>query len=199
MGMFPVTSFVAGRFYERLGPKLIVTAGAVHVHRGSTALAAGEPRLGAGRAGPGVLVLGVGTGLFYSSVTTAGVTALDPSRAGLAGGIVYMFQVAGGSIGLGLTTAIFTTVTQDRLQAGAAGARLDDSQTEAVDGVLAGTESAARVIAEFESVAGAELPELVRAAFVDGLQWGFRFAAVLALASVVVSAPVVGGEAPRPR
>jgi len=147
----------------------------------------------------GMLVLGVGTGLFSSSVTTVGVTALDPSRAGLAGGIVYMFQVAGGSIGLGLTTAIFTTVTQDRLQAGAAGARLDDSQTEAVDGVLAGTESAARVIAEFESVAGAELQELVRAAFVDGLQWGFRFAAVLALASVVVSALVVGGEAPRPR
>ena len=87
----------------------------------------------------GMLVLGVGTGLFSSSVTTVGVTALDPSRAGLAGGIVYMFQVAGGSIGLGLTTAIFTTVTQDRLQAGAAGARLDDSQTEAVDGVLAGT------------------------------------------------------------
>ena len=55
------------------------------------------------------------------------------------------------------------------------------------------------MIAEFESVAGAELQELVRAAFVDGLQWGFRFAAVLALASVVVSAPVVGGEAPRPR
>ena len=146
-----------------------------------------------------MLELGVGAGLFYSSVTTVGVTALDPSRAGLAGGIVYMFQVAGGSIGLGLTTAIFTTVTQDRLQAGAAGARLDDSQTEAVDGVLAGTESAARVIAEFESVAGAELQELVRAAFVDGPQWGFRFAAVLALASVVVSALVVGGEARRPR
>jgi len=34
-----------------------------------------------------------------------------------------------------------------------------------VDVVLAGTESAARVIAEFESVAGAELQELVRAAF----------------------------------
>ena len=28
MGMFAATSFVAGRFYERLGPKVIVTAGA---------------------------------------------------------------------------------------------------------------------------------------------------------------------------
>jgi hypothetical protein len=39
-------------------------------------------------------------------VTTAAVTALDPSQASLAGGIVYMCQVAGGAIGLGLNTAI---------------------------------------------------------------------------------------------
>jgi len=51
-------------------------------------------------------VLGLGVGLFYSSITTAAVTALDPSEASLAGGIVYMCQVAGGAIGLGLNTAI---------------------------------------------------------------------------------------------
>jgi hypothetical protein len=34
------------------------------------------------------------------------VTALDPSRSSLAGGIVYMFPIGGGSIGLGLNTAI---------------------------------------------------------------------------------------------
>src|SRR4029079_1880977 len=54
---------------------------------------------------PGMVVLGIGVGLFYSSVTTAAITALDPSRSGLAGGIVYMFQIAGGSIGLGLHPA----------------------------------------------------------------------------------------------
>jgi hypothetical protein len=57
---------------------------------------------------PGMVVLGVGVGLFYSSITTAAITALDPSRASLAGAIVYMFQIAGGSIGLGLTTAVFS-------------------------------------------------------------------------------------------
>src|SRR5205085_10597878 len=54
----------------------------------------------------GMLVLGAGIGLFYSSVTTAAVTALDPSQASLAGGIVYMFQVAGGVLGLAVNTAI---------------------------------------------------------------------------------------------
>ncbi len=53
-----------------------------------------------------MVVLGIGCGLFYSSITTAAVTALDPSRASLAGGIVYMCQIAGGSVGLGVNTAI---------------------------------------------------------------------------------------------
>jgi hypothetical protein len=37
------------------------------------------------------------------------VTALDPAQSSLAGGIIYMFQIAGGSIGLGLNTALVVT------------------------------------------------------------------------------------------
>jgi hypothetical protein len=58
---------------------------------------------------PGMVVLGIGVGLFYSSATTAAVTSVDDSRASLAGGIIYMFQVAGGSVGLALTTTVFAT------------------------------------------------------------------------------------------
>ena len=58
---------------------------------------------------PGMAVLGIGVGLFYSSVTTAAVTALDKSyeRAWPAA-IIYMCEIAGGSVGLGLNTAIVT-------------------------------------------------------------------------------------------
>jgi hypothetical protein len=51
-------------------------------------------------------ILGIGVGLFYSSITTAAITALDPSQASLAGAIVCMFRIAGGSIGVGFNTAI---------------------------------------------------------------------------------------------
>lgn len=59
---------------------------------------------------PGMVALGVGTGLFYFSVTTAAITAVDASRASLAGAILYMFQVAGGSIGLGMNTALVVSM-----------------------------------------------------------------------------------------
>ncbi|HWM55385.1 MAG TPA: hypothetical protein VNO20_08360 [Solirubrobacterales bacterium] len=56
----------------------------------------------------GMVVLGFGIGAFYPTATTAGVTSVDESQTSLAGGIVYMFQIAGGSIGLGLTTTVFS-------------------------------------------------------------------------------------------
>ncbi len=55
---------------------------------------------------PGMVVLGIGVGLFYSSITTVAITALDPSMSSLAGAIIYMCQIAGGAVGLGLNTAI---------------------------------------------------------------------------------------------
>ena len=128
MGTFAATSFVAGPLYERLGAKLIVSAGAAALAAGMFLLSTIEPGTAYPQLVPGMVVLGMGVGLFYSSITTAAITALDPSRASLAGAIVYMFQIAGGSIGLGLNTAI--VVSADSLAVGIHRAFL-------VDGVLA--------------------------------------------------------------
>ncbi len=106
MGVFAATSFIAGSLYERLGAKLIVSVGAGFLGAGMLILSFLDVDSSYASLVPGMLVLGIGVGLFYSSVTTSAVTALDPSRASLAGGIVYMCQIAGGAIGLGLNTAI---------------------------------------------------------------------------------------------
>jgi MFS family permease len=110
--MFAATSFAAGPLYGRLGPKLIISAGAVFITLGILLLSRLDASNGYGALVPGMVVLGIGIGLFYSSITTTAVTALDPSRSSLAGGIVYMFQIAGGAVGLGLNTAIVTSGTE---------------------------------------------------------------------------------------
>jgi MFS family permease len=111
MGVFAVTSFVAGSLYERLGPKLIVSLGAACLGAGMLILSFLDASSSYASLVPGMIVLGIGVGLFYSSVTTAAVTALDPSRSSLAGGIVYMCQIAGGAVGLGLNTAIVASAS----------------------------------------------------------------------------------------
>lgn len=106
MGMFALTSFLAGPLYARLGPKLIVSVGAACLAAGIFILSFVETGTPYAHLIPGMVVLGAGVGLFYSSVTTSGITALDHSRSSLAGAIIYMAQIGGGAIGLGLNTAI---------------------------------------------------------------------------------------------
>lgn len=109
MGTFAVSSFVAGSLYERMGAKPVISAGAACLAGGIFLLSRIQEMTSYPELITGMVILGIGIGLFYSSITTAAITALDPSRASLAGAIVYMFQIAGGSIGLGLNTAIVVT------------------------------------------------------------------------------------------
>ena len=108
MGVFAAVSFVAGPLYDRLGPKFLAVAGSACIAAGPLifALVASEESFAA--LIPGLVITGLGVGLFYPTATTAGVTSVDESRASLAGAIVYMFQIAGGSVGLGLTTTVFS-------------------------------------------------------------------------------------------
>jgi EmrB/QacA subfamily drug resistance transporter len=113
MGVFALVSFAAGPLYERLGPRPVLAAEAACLVAGPFLISLIEQGDSWPQLIPGMVLLGAGAGFFYSSVTTAAVTALDPSRASLAGGIVYMFQVAGGSIGLGIATTVFTAQAGD--------------------------------------------------------------------------------------
>jgi EmrB/QacA subfamily drug resistance transporter len=192
MGVFALTSFAAGPLYERLGAKKTVSAGVALVAMGMFLTSLIERDSGWAALVPGMVVTGLGIGLFYSAITTAAVTSVDPSRSSLAGGIVYMFQVAGGSVGLGLTTTVFTTASQDRLQRDAKG--LSEKEVEEVQGALAGTESAGQIVARQGEAAADRLLEVVRDAFVTGLNWSFRLVALLALAGLVISVLFVGGS-----
>lgn len=111
MGTFMVTSFIAGRLYASLGPKIIVAMGALLLGVGMILLSRISGSTSYEQLILGMVVLGMGVGLFYSSVTTAAITALTPKDASLAGAIVYMFQIAGGSIGVGLNTAIVVSAS----------------------------------------------------------------------------------------
>jgi MFS family permease len=195
MGTFALTSFIAGPLYGKLGPKRIVSLGCAAISVGILLLSLVGRDSGYGGLVVGMLVLGVGIGLFYSSITTASVTALDSSRAGLAGGIVYMFQIAGGSVGLGLNTTIFTSSSKSNLNSHlkSVGATVNETQSDLVHGILAGTAAGKHVLAQFPATVAQRLSSLVRDAFVSGLHTAFRLDTALALCALLVAVLFVGG------
>jgi MFS family permease len=125
LAVFALASFAAGPLYNRLGAKPLAVVGAALIALGPLLLSFVDEASGYGALVPGMIVLGIGAGSFIPTATTAGVTSVDDSQTSLAGGIIYMFQIAGGSIGLGLTTTVFSAAIPPFVDGVQAGFRLD--------------------------------------------------------------------------
>jgi EmrB/QacA subfamily drug resistance transporter len=125
LAVFALASFAAGPLYNRLGAKPLAVVGAALITLGPLLLSFLDEGSGYGALIPGMVVLGIGAGSFIPTATTAGVTSVDESQTSLAGGIIYMFQIAGGSIGLGLTTTVFSGAIPPFVDGIQAGFRLD--------------------------------------------------------------------------
>jgi EmrB/QacA subfamily drug resistance transporter len=125
LAVFALSSFAAGPLYDRLGAKKLAVIGAALITLGPILFSLLDEGSGYGALVPGMVVLGIGAGSFVPTATTAGVTSVDESQTSLAGGIVYMFQIAGGSIGLGLTTAVFSAAVPPFVDGIRAAMRLD--------------------------------------------------------------------------
>jgi EmrB/QacA subfamily drug resistance transporter len=125
LGVFAAVSFIAGPLYDRLGAKVLAVFGAACITIAPFIFSLVDSGSGYAALVPGMVVLGLGVGSFYPTATTAGVTSVDESQTSLAGGIVYMFQIAGGSIGLGLTTTVFSAAIPPFVDGIQAGFRLD--------------------------------------------------------------------------
>lgn len=190
---FTLMSFLAGTLYERLGAKLIIALGAAFMTVGALLLSFLQPHAEFGSIVAAMILLGIGLGLFISSVTTAGVTALDPSQASLAGGAIYLFQIAGGSIGLGLVTAIFVSTANASVHAADVANQLSNVQEQALLGVLSGTDSAQQLMHQFPAMA-ARFDLIVRNAFAAGMHAGFRVVAALGALGFLVALTFVGGR-----
>ena len=108
LATFALVSFVAGPSLQPPGREAAGGGRRGLHHDRAVRLLPGRESSGYASLVAGMIVLGIGIGGFYPTATTAGVTSVDESQTSLAGGIVYMFQIAGGSIGLGLTTTVFS-------------------------------------------------------------------------------------------
>jgi EmrB/QacA subfamily drug resistance transporter len=114
---FSSTAFAAGPLYNHLGPRILLVGGVVCMPLGAFVLTLVSTTSSYLAMVPGLVVVGIGVGLFYSTVTNAALTSLDPSRTGVGSGLTFMFQLVSGAVGVGIATTIFTGVSRGHAHA----------------------------------------------------------------------------------
>ncbi|MEM1363300.1 MAG: MFS transporter [Pseudomonadota bacterium] len=109
MFTYALVSLVAGRVYDAFGPRPTLCLGIVGLAAGMLLLTQISTATIYWHIVPGMFVLGFGIAFFYSAVIPIAVTSLGADRASLASAGIYMVNVAGGALGLGMNTAVVTS------------------------------------------------------------------------------------------
>jgi EmrB/QacA subfamily drug resistance transporter len=138
MLVYTAASFASGPLYNRIGGRVLLLVGAACLALGALGLSllgAGSPYAATL---PGFAILGIGVGFFYSTLTNLAITSLDPARSSVGGGLLFMFQLVGGAVGVVLTTAVFFSAGGDLAGSTAAGALPEAAKDAFVAGLHAG-------------------------------------------------------------
>jgi MFS family permease len=110
-----VVAPIAGRLADRVGPRPLIAVGMslaafalflqsrVDVHTGYAELL------------PAFSIMGLGMGLTMSPMSTAGMNAVAPEKAGAASGILSMFRMLGGTFGVAAIGALFQSLARTRI------------------------------------------------------------------------------------
>jgi len=137
---------IAGRLADRFGPRWLITAGLLIVAASlysfsSIAVDSSYIDLLAG-----FVLLGLGIALTMSPMTSAAMNAVPVEKAGIASGVLSMFRMVGGSLGVAVTGAIFQ---------GSVGTSFTDASPQEFVDALGNAMSVCAVVALIGAVIGA--------------------------------------------
>jgi len=98
---------VAGRLSDRFGPRWLIAAGMLVVAASLYSFSGIAVDSAYLDLLPGFMLLGLGIALTMSPMTSAAMNAVPVEKAGIASGVLSMFRMVGGSLGVAVTGAIF--------------------------------------------------------------------------------------------
>jgi EmrB/QacA subfamily drug resistance transporter len=185
---FAIAAPISGKIYNLLGPRLSVFTGMSLILIGTVSIIV--LGFGSGYYGflPGLIISGVGFGFAVPSITTAAVGAVRESRASLAGGIIYMFQLVGGALGLAVVTTIFTDAARRDVTERITryGLKLSEQHQADLLSFMLGSGSKQTLISDFGQSAFNDLYQHILHAYITGLKYGLGFAVIVVAVGAVL-------------
>ncbi len=101
---------ISGRLADRYGPRWLIAGGLLLVTASLVTFTGVEVNSGYLDLLPGFMLLGIGIAMTMSPMTSAAMNAVPVQKAGVASGVLSMFRMVGGSLGIAVSGAIFQGV-----------------------------------------------------------------------------------------
>jgi len=177
---------VAGRLADRFGARWLIVAGMLIVAAGLLSFSGIGVDSGFLELLPGFLLFGIGSALTMSPMTSAAMNAVPVQKAGIASGVLSMFRMVGGALGIAVTGAVFQGLVSSRLGdllggSGVTAAQRDSVSEQLGSGVVAHVPGLDPAQVERVAVAGKE-------AFVYGFSSAMLVSAAFAAAGALIAA-----------
>jgi len=184
---------VAGRLSDRFGPRWLIAGGLVLVSASLftfSRIAVDSDYLDLL---PGFMLLGIGIAMTMSPMTSAAMNAVPVQKAGIASGVLSMFRMVGGSLGVAVTGAIFQGLVSSRLDTLLGGTGVSAAQRESIGDQLGGgslphVQGLDATQAQEAAAAGSE-------AFVYALSHAMTVSGFVTLAGALVGATAIRAKA----
>lgn len=191
-----VFSTISGRFYNQLGPRLMLSVGYTLVALGSVAVILVSREWGYPGIVPPMLLIGIGSGIIIGPAGTAAVSATDASHAGLAGGLSFMFHLGFGAIGVAAGTAVLFSARSAFLQRGleAMGVTLSTADQLKLTGNAPGAPEVHEILGRFSPEVGDRITVTVQEAFVTGMNRAYWLALAFAVVGIIVALCLNNGQ-----
>jgi EmrB/QacA subfamily drug resistance transporter len=180
---------VAGRLADRFGPRWLIAAGLAIVAASLFSFSAIAVDSTYGDLLPGFMLLGIGIALTMSPMTSAAMNAVAVEKAGIASGVLSMFRMVGGSLGVAVTGAIFQGLIRSELDSQLAGSGVTAAQRSDLIHQFGGASPEA-----LQGMGPAQARQLVAAgeeAFVFALSHAMTVSAAVTLAGAVIGAVAI--------
>jgi EmrB/QacA subfamily drug resistance transporter len=180
---------VAGRLSDRFGPRWLIAGGLVLVAASLFSFSRIAVDSSYLDLLPGFMLLGIGIAMTMSPMTSAAMNAVPVQKAGIASGVLSMFRMVGGSLGIAVTGAIFQGLVSSKLGSLLGGTGITATQRESISDQLGGGG-----VPHVSGLGAAQTKEIVAAgneAFVYALSHAMTVSGFVALAGALIGATAI--------
>jgi MFS family permease len=180
------TAPIAGRLADRIGPRPLIVTGLSFVAFALFLQSRLTVDSGYAQLLPAFMIMGLGMGLTMSPMSTAGMNAVTPDKAGAASGILSMSRMVGGTFGVAAIGALFQSLARTRIDERLAGLHLPaGTRASLVDNLGAG--GGAKALHGMDPQRAHQLASGMRDAFIHALSGALTLSCAVAVVGAVIA------------